>query len=505
MGRTRNAARNIKWGLVYKFSTLAVSFIARTVMIYTLGAEYLGLNSLFSSVLRILSLADLGFGTAITYSMYKPVAENDEEMVCALLGLYRKIYRIVGTVILGVGLLLFPFIPHLIAGSVPSGINVRVLFLIYLLDTVSTYFFFAYRASVLTAHQRNDIPSVVSMVTNLTKNLIQIVILLTIRNYYCFVLVIPAISIITNLITAYLARRYYPQYECRGAVDQETQRQIGRKTRALLGVKITGLIYNSVDSVVISSFLGLVVLAKYNNYYYVMDALIAVIAVIFNSIQSTVGNSIVLETPEKNYRDYMNLSYINAWLIGWCTVCLYCLYQPFIRLWAGESLMFEKRMVVWFCVYFYVYQLKIVQSTYKDAAGLWREDMWRSYGANLFNLIANLILVQVIGVEGILLSTILSLLVITYPWQTWMIHRKLFCCSMKPYVIRLLVYTAATVTACLITEMICGLVTLKGPGELILRGLICCVVPNCLFLLFSLKTKEFAEMRKTVRKVLLKL
>ena len=504
MGRTKNAARNITWGLVYKFSTLAVSFIARTVMIYTLGAEYLGLNSLFSSVLRILSLADLGFGTAITYSMYKPVAENDEETVCALLGLYRKIYRIVGLVILGAGLLLLPFVPYMIAGSVPSGVNVRILFSIYLLDTVSSYFFFAYRASVLTAHQRNDIPSVVSMVTNLAKNLIQIAILLTIRNYYCFVLVIPGISIITNLITAYLAKRYYPQYECRGTVDQETQKQIGRKTRALLGVKITSLIYNSVDSVVISSFLGLAVLGKYNNYYYVMDALIAVIAVIFSSIQSTVGNSIVLETPEKNYRDYMNLSYINAWLIGWCTVCLYCLYQPFIRLWAGESLMFGKRMVVWFCVYFYVYQLKIVQSTYKDAAGLWREDMWRSYGANLFNLVANLILVQVIGVEGVLLSTILSLLVITYPWQTWMIHRKLFCCSMKPYVIRLLIYTAATVTACLVTEMICNLVTLNGIWELISRGLICCVVPNLLFLLFSLKTKEFAEMRKTVEKVLLK-
>lgn len=504
MGRTRNAARNIKWGLVYKFSTLAVSFIARTVMIYTLGAEYLGLNSLFSSVLRILSLADLGFGTAITYSMYKPVAENDEEMVCALLGLYRKIYRIIGTVILGAGLLLFPFVPHLIAGSVPADVNVRILFLIYLLDTVSTYFFFAYRASVLTAHQRNDIPSVVNMITNLAKNLIQIVILLTIRNYYCFVLVIPGISIITNLITAYLAKRYYPQYECRGTVDKETQRQIGRKTRALLGVKITSLIYNSVDSVVISSFLGLVVLAKYNNYYYVMDALIAVIAVIFSSIQSTVGNSIVLETPEKNYRDYMNLSYINAWLIGWCTVCLYCLYQPFIRLWAGESLMFGKRMVVWFCVYFYVFQLKIVQSTYKDAAGLWREDMWRSYGANLFNLIANVILVQVIGVEGVLLSTILALLVITYPWQTWMIHRKLFGCSMKPYVLRLLVYTGATIAACLVTELFCGLVTLKGWAELILRGVICCVVPNLLFLLFSLKTKEFAEMKKIARKVLLK-
>lgn len=500
-GRTKRAAKNIIWGLFYRFSTILLSFLVRTILIHTLGAAYLGLNSLFTSVLRILSLADLGFGTAITYSMYKPVAENDVPVVCALLKLYRKIFHIIGIAIFAVGLALMPFLDNLIAGSVPADVNLYSLFLVYLLNTSASYLFSAYKASILTAHQRNDIPSMVSMAANLIKNSIQILILLTIRSYFCFVVILPFTTIFTNLVTAYFAGKYYPQYSCCGQVEKGMQKQIIQKALALLSVKITGLIYNSVDSVVISGFLGLVTLAKYNNYYYVMDSVIAVIAVIYSSMMSTVGNSIVTETPEKNYKDYMNLSFINAWLVGWCTACLYCLYQPFIRLWAGEDLLFGKGVVICFCLYFYVYQLKAVQSTYKDAAGLWKEDMWRSYAANLFNLVTNVVLVQWIGVYGILVSTILALLVITYPWQTWMIHKKLFQCSMRPYLKKLLVYTIITAVACTGTKAVCSFVTQGGIAELILKGIICCFVPNLLFLCLSFRTKEFAAMLETLKKM----
>ena len=260
------------------------------------------------------------------------------------------------------------------------------------------------------------------------KAAVQMFTLLVIRNYYGYVIVLPMASITENIVTAYLAKRYYPQYVCQGSVSPQLKKNIKEKTMALVGVKITSLIYNSVDSVVISSFLGLVVLAQYNNYYYIMQALITIISAAYNSVMAIVGNNIVTQSTEKNYSDYMNLSFLNAWMIGWCTVCLYCLYQPFMLLWVGSELMFDTSVTICFCVYFYVFQLKAVQSTYKDAAGLWKEDLYRSYATNLFNLVSNLILVQVIGVYGILLSTIFALLVVSYPWQTKMIHQKLFHC-----------------------------------------------------------------------------
>ena len=502
--RTQNATRNIIWGIANKLSTLFIPFIVRTVMIYSLGSEYLGLNSLFTSILQVLSLAELGVGSAMVYAMYRPVAENDTDTICALLKLYRTMYRIIGLIIVAAGIVLMPFLRYFISGDIPSDVNLYVLFVIYIINTAGSYFLHGYQVSVLNAHQRNDISSKVFMVVSTLKSLIQIVILLVFKSYYAYVILVPVTTITANVITAHLARNMYPQYVCRGTVPAELSKKIKEKVIALFAVKITTVIYNSVDSIVISAFLGLVVLAKYNNYYYIMNALTSVVVVVFSSITSTIGNSIITETPEKNYRDYMNLSFINAWIIGWFTVCLFCLYQPFMKLWVGESLMFDQKMVLCFCLYFYVHQLKSVQSAYKDAAGLWKEDMWRSYAANIFNLCVNLLLVQKIGVYGVLISTILALLVVTYPWQTWMIHRKLFLCSMKPYLAHLGVYTLATFGTGLITFKLCGFVAGDGIGAFLLQIMICAIIPNLVFLALAFRTEEFSLFVNLLKRVVKK-
>lgn len=500
--RMKNAARNIIWGIIYRFTTIALPFVVRTVMIYTLGAEFLGLSSLFTSVLNVISLAELGVGVAMVYAMYKPVAENDEKTICAILNLYRKIYRIIGTIIVTAGLVVLPYIKKIISGNVPQNINIYLLFIIYLANAAGSYFLFAYQASVLNATQRNDITSKVNMIMTVVKNVCQVIVLILWKNYYCYVIFLPLTSFAANIVTAYMARKMYPQYVCKGKVDPTLEKKIRGKVLALFAVKITNVIYNSVDSIVISAFLGLVALAKYNNYYYIMSAVVSVATVVFNAIGASIGNSIVLESTQKNYKDYMNLSFINAWIVGFCTVCFFCLYQPFMKLWVGEDLMFDMGVVVCFCLYFYVHQLKSVQSAYKDAAGLWKEDMWRTYAANIFNLIVNIILVQIIGVYGILISTILALMVITYPWQTWMIHKKLFHCSMLPYFGRLGVYTLITAGACWFTGFLCGLVSGEGVMALLIKMGMCCLVPNAVFLICSFRTQEFKTMMVTCKKVL---
>ena len=500
--KVQRAIRNATCGIVGRIVSLGLSFVLRTMMIYTLGSEYLGLNSLFSSILQILNLAELGIGSAIVYSMYRPIVQQDHETICALLNLYRSIYRIIGGVIFAVGLCVMPFIRYFIAGEVQADVNLYVLYFIHLINTTAGYLLFSYRASILVAHQRSDLPAIVHTAVEILKAAVQMFTLLVIRNYYGYVIVLPMASITENIVTAYLAKRYYPQYVCQGSVSPELKKNIKEKTMALVGVKITSLIYNSVDSVVISSFLGLVVLAQYNNYYYIMQALITIISAAYNSVMAIVGNNIVTQSTEKNYNDYMNLSFLNAWMIGWCTVCLYCLYQPFMLLWVGSELMFDTSVTICFCVYFYVFQLKAVQSTYKDAAGLWKEDLYRSYATNLFNLVSNLILVQVIGVYGILLSTIFALLVVSYPWQTKMIHQKLFHCSMAPYLLRLGYYTAVTILGCAVTGIACGLVQSTDFVGLILRGIICCILPNIIFLVCFFRLKEFRAALGIVKQLL---
>ena len=157
--RTLNAKRNMLASLINRIVSMLLPFVTRTIFIYSLGSLYLGLNSIFSSVLSVLSLAELGVGTAMVYSMYKPIANGDAETVCALLNLYRKIYRIIGAVILVLGLAFTPFLPHIIKGAVPADINLYVLYFINLFSTVVSYFLFAYKNSLLTASQRMDVIS----------------------------------------------------------------------------------------------------------------------------------------------------------------------------------------------------------------------------------------------------------------------------------------------------------------------------------------------------------
>ena len=159
LAKTKNAVRNIFFGAVFKIITLLGPFIIRTMILWIMGSEYIGLNSLFTSILSFLSLAELGVGSALVYSMYKPIAEDDQDMICALLNLYRKMYRIIGMIILGVGLLLLPFLNKLVKGEAPADVNLYILYLIYLFNTVISYVMFAYKQSLLTAFQRSDIIS----------------------------------------------------------------------------------------------------------------------------------------------------------------------------------------------------------------------------------------------------------------------------------------------------------------------------------------------------------
>lgn len=497
--RIQIAKKNIIWAIIYQITVIILPFITRTIMIYTWGSEYLGLNSLFTSILSVLNVAELGIGNAVVYAMYKPLALNDNKTICALLGFYRKIYHIIGLVVVIGGLAILPFIRYLISGNIPDDVNVYILFLIYLLDTSGSYFLFSYQAAILKANQRNEIINKVSAGISIIKSVGQILVLLLCKNYYLYALFVPLASILVNIIVACVTRKIYPNYSCKGKIDQRLKTEIKKKVMALFVSKTTGIIYNSSDSIAISAFLGLITLTKYNNYYYILNAVSAVVSSIFSSITSTIGNSIVLESEEKNYKDYINLSFINSWIVGWCTVCLFCLYQSFMKIWIGEQLMFDEGIIIGFCLYFYVQQLKTVLNVYRDAAGLWREDMWRDCIANIFDIVANIILVQIIGVYGILISTIIAILFISYPWQAWTVHKNLFHCSMWPYIGKLGFYSFVTIGACWFTNYICNYIRGDGVGQLFIKAFICCTIPNVIFLICYFKTKEFSNMIGVVR------
>ena len=490
--RTKNAARNVVWGIIEKVASLLLPFAVRTIMIKTLGSEYLGLSSLFTSILSVLSISELGIGTAIVFSMYKPIAEDDNETLCALLNAYRSVYRVIGIIILIAGLAITPFLPKLVKGSVPSDVSLYALYFIYLFNTVISYFLFSYKAALFSAFQRNDLLSKRSFVINLCSNIYKIAVLILFHSYYVYVIIIPVATIATNLLNAYLANKMFPDIQCKGVLPKETKDGIKKRIIGLMSFKIYNVVFASVDSIVISSFLGLTPLAIYNNYYYVQNSLVGFLVILTSSITAGVGNKMVTNSKEDNYSDFKKITFVNGWICSWCAVCMFCLYQPFMELWVGKELVFPFSTMTLMVFYFLLPRITTITYTYREAAGLWWEDRFRPLVSTVVNLVTNIVLVQIIGMNGVIISTLICTVFINIPWGSIILFKNYFCISPKEYFSHIIFYLLISSFVGGSTYFLCTLLPDHGFVFLLVKASICFVIPNILFWICYHRMKEYS-------------
>lgn len=487
--RTKNTSRNIAWGIASNVITLVLPFITRTAILYLLGANYLGIGTLFTSVLSFLSLTELGLSSAIVYTMYRPIVDHDNERISAILNYYRKLYRIIGAVILIIGTILVPVIPYLISSDVPDNINIYILYYIYLINSVISYFFAGYRASLLSAHQREDISTKRTTAVEVIVQILQIAVLFLTENFYIYALVPIIGTIFTNILNSVITRKMYPQIQPKGVIDDKTRTEIRKKLSGLVGTRLNSIVVHSADTIIISAFLGLTLTAQYGNYYTIFNAVCGIIATLFTSMTASIGNKLVTDSIEENYAFFKKLSFLNAWIVCWCSVCFLCLYEPFMKIWVGEDLCLGIRFTCLMAAYFYIYQIQKTVLTFKDAAGIWYSDRFRPYVSMIINLVSNIILVQVIGIYGIVLSTILSFM-ISLPWANKVLFDNLFKKSPMLNIWFIVKELVLTILFCFISYIICDICD-EGLSGILERMVICCVVPNLLFFLFHFKTEEF--------------
>lgn len=492
-GRTHNAVRNMSFGLILKVYQMLCPFILRTAMIYTMGLEYVGLNSLFSSILQVLNLTELGVGSAMVYSMYKPLAEGDDETICCLMNLYKKYYRVIGIIIAFIGVLLTPLIPKLVSQGLPEGLNLLYLYWLNLGYTAVSYWLFAYKQSILIASQRTDVYHKVTLVVNTVTYVIQFALLLVFKNYYLYLIAMLLGQILNNVTTAVVSTRMYPNYKAKGTLANEKVKEINAKIRDLFTSKVGAVIQNSADSIVISAFLGLTILAKYNNYYYIMNSIFGIIAMLLQSCLAGIGNSIVTESSEKNYNDMKRMTFIAEWLIGFCCCCLLCLYQPFMSIWVGKENTLSIGVVVCICIYFFTIATNQMLCIYKDGSGMWHEDRFRPILTALLNLVLNISTVKFLGLFGVILSTVVSMVFFGTPWLLRNLFSVVFKRDVKEYLGRLVLYVCVTCAGCFICFNICKLVVAAGIIGLFLRLLICIVCMNFFMIVSYCKLTEFSE------------
>ncbi|MBR1884232.1 MAG: oligosaccharide flippase family protein [Clostridia bacterium] len=502
MSRTKNTIRNMKWGLINKLVLMILPFVMRTIIIKCMGSEFAGLNSLFTSILQVLNLAELGVGSAITFSLYKPLAEKDTETVRATINLYKKIYRIIGIVVLIIGLALLPFINLFISGDVPENINIYILFGIYLLNTVLTYFLFAYKTTLFEANQRNDIISNINTALYVIQFIYQAIVIMNFKNYYAYIVIMPLITIVNNLIGAYYAKKMYPEYYCSGSLDAGAKNNIKKRVYGLMIQKVCQTTRNSLDSIFISAFLGLNIVAMYNNYYMILSAVIALLSVITTSMVSSIGNSVATENIKKNYDDMNKFNFIYMWISGWCTVCLVCLYQPFMKIWLGESYMFSYITVILFCLYFYSLKMGDILSAYNQGAGLWWEGKYRALAETLLNIVLNVILGKLFGVNGIILGTLISLLLINFGYGSTIVFKHYFKdIGYKEYFMKHLLYFGVTLAICVIMYFVTGFININMYVDFIIIGILCIIVPNVFYYLVYRKYYLFKESVEFAKKI----
>lgn len=411
MGRIQQAGKNIIFGYVSNFVILLMNFIQRTVFIMVLGRTLLGVNSIYTNVLNVLSLAELGIGTALNYSLYKPVANRDTEKIKSYMRLYKKAYLSVAVVITIIGVAISPFLKYILKN--PGNYSIRdltVYYFIFLFNTVITYFV-AYKYSLPNAEQKNYIQTNVTTITKIVTVLIQIIVLVVTKNFLFYLLAQSFVELIQKIFVSIYLNRMYPYLREKNVqkLSEEETGVVVRKAKALMLHKIGDVARLQTDTIIISSFVNVDTSGVVGNYTYILTYIGNFVNIIFSSVISGLGNLVATESREKQYQIFKVYRFFACWLFGFGAVGFWHLLTPLIGgLWLDESWVIGSGVVTLITVDFYFKGGRSVLENFKIAAGVFEQDRYLPLVQGGLNLVLSIVLVQRIGVAGVYVGTLVS-------------------------------------------------------------------------------------------------
>lgn len=494
MSRLENAIRNVVVGIGGHLILLLLQFISRSIFIAMLGKGYLGTNGLFNDILSMLSVAELGLGTAIVYAMYKPMAKGDMSELAKLVNFYRNAYRWIGSIIAIIGVALVPFLRFLIQDGGAGIENLELIYLLILANSVVTYFF-SYKITVLTVAQLGYIESLVTTCAKVVQLLMQITFLLLTHSYLIYLLIQLLCTISINVITSRIAEKKFPYvFQSKGLeLAREQKKTLFRNVRALLLHRLGSFFVNGTDNIIISKFLGLAYSGIYSNYTMLIVSVQDFIVLIFNALTASVGNLNVLESKEKNLEVFEKLNFMGFWIASFCSSSFFSLFNPFIYfLCKGDrSYLFDMPTVAVIVFNFYLSQMRRPVQTFKSAMGLYWYDRWKPVAESIINIVVSLILVQWVGFIGVIIGTSISTVSVVLMVEPQIIYRYGFAMPVKSYFVKYFIYMLITVISCGLTYYISGLVGLWTWPGFLMRCVICVIIPNGILFLAFHRTAEF--------------
>jgi O-antigen/teichoic acid export membrane protein len=496
--RTRNTLRNAFFGTFNQIITLLLHFINRTIFIKVLGEEYLGISGLFTDILMMLSMADLGFGTAMVYSFYKPLAEKNLQKISALLKFYKKIYLCIALIVGIIGLGLIPFLKNIVNLTHPIP-YLEIYYLFFLANSVISYLF-VYKTSIIYADQKNYILSKYQMWINITRTILQSILLLVTKNFFLYLLLQVISTFINNFISSRKAHKLYPFLNENSIdLDNTEKKRIFQNMKSIFIYKLSSVLLNGTDNILISIMIGTIWVGYYSNYKLILSGIESFISILYLSVTASIGNVIVKEKPAKRYGVFQSMQTISLILSSFITVCLFILINDFIYVWLGQRFVLENIILVSIILNFYLGSIVHPIWTYREATGLYIKTKYIMLIAAIVNLFLSIIMGKYIGLAGILYASAISRLATYFWYEPALLFKEYFNVKVRNFYYPLFINAIFTISLIIILRFITSYFIIDSWTKLIIKALAVLLITLLTVLAFYHRTNGFRVLLNKLR------
>ena len=444
--RTKNSIRNSSFSIMTQMLTVIMDFIVKTIFIAILGSEYLGINGLFSNIITLLSLADLGIGIAIPYSLYKPLAEGNTKKIQGLMNYYKKIYNVIGSIVLIVGLSLTPFLSFIIK-DMPDIDGLGFIYALFVTHSALSYFF-VYKKFLIESDQKGYIISKITFICSFLLNVTRVILLILTKNFIVYLFCSIVWVFVQNFWYSYKANKLYPYIKEKNneTISEEDKKEISTNVKALLIYKVGNVITSGTDNIVISKYIGLVAVGIFSNYILIVNSLNNILNQLFNAITSSIGN-LVVTNNERSKNIFEKLNFFNFYIYSLCSICLFVLINPFMYIWLGNDYVLSFYVSLCLSINFYIAGMQAVTNSFRSAYGLFYKARFRPLIMVIINIVVSVLLVNVLGIPGVIIGTIVSRLLTTSWLDPYIIYKYGFKDSVLDYYKNYIYYLFVTITS----------------------------------------------------------
>lgn len=423
--RTKNVIKNVIYNYTGNIITSILAIICRTIFIYKLGVEYLGVSGLFANILGVLSFSELGIGTAINYALYKPVAKGDKNKILALLSLYKKAYRIIALVVSAIGLAFIPFMKYLLNTDIELN-EIYIFYLIFLFNTVSSYFV-NHKTTYVYAIQKNYILTNIYTISVVITNIIQIALLIVGGGYVHYLLCAAIIELLQKIIMVKFLNKKYPILTEKNNEKLLTseKKEIWKNVRALIVHKIGDISVHQSDNIIISAFISTATVGKISNYTTISGMVATFTNGFFNSFTSSIGNLIAKENEERQYEVFREYDLLGFWVFGFVFIAFTTLTQSFITIWIGHKMLVDGYTMFLYFFSAYLASMTLIPYNFKVAAGKFDEDKWVAFAQAIVNIVVSIWAIKIIGLPGVYVGTIVQRLIVVIV-RPYIVYKHVF-------------------------------------------------------------------------------